>query len=168
MVDPEAPDNESLRLELQQALGSYQQWVTQLIQVEGFIIAADVVLLSYGFSQKLAAILLLASGAPILILALYVLTGSIASPFVNLILRIERRLQIREDSLGAAYMHTWFRSTTSINGKRIEDLSDEEVRHLNPEWEKFWGPIPIILYALTVGQFGLFVLSLTVFHYRFM
>lgn len=168
MDGPASPDNESLRLELQQALGTYQHWVTTLTQVNGFLTAADVALISYGFSQRLAAILLVASGAPIGILAMYILVGSIASPLVNLVLRIERRLQIREDSLGATYVHTYFRSTTLTLGSRIEDLSDEQVRHLPLEWEKFWGPIPIVLYAATVVQIGLFVLSLTVFHYRFM
>jgi hypothetical protein len=168
MVGPETPDNESLRLELQQALGTYQQWVAQLTQLNGFIIAADVALLSYGFSQKLAAILLVASGAPMLILSMYILIGSIASPLVNLILRIERGLNIREDSLGATYVHTYFRSRSPTLGSRIEDLSDEQVRQLNLKWEKFWGPIPIILYAATIVQVGLFVLNLTVFHYRFM
>jgi hypothetical protein len=168
MVDREAPDNESLRLELQQALGAYQHWVTVLTQVNGFITAADVALISYGFSQRLAAILLVASGAPMLILAMYILVGSIASPLVNLVLRIERRLQIRKDSLGATYVHTYFRSTTPTLSSHIEYLSDEEVRQLDLKWERFWGPIPIILYAATVVQVGLFVLSLTVFHYRFM
>lgn len=168
MVGPEAPDKESLRLELQQALGTYQHWVVVLTQVNGFLTAADVALISYGFSQKLAAILLVASGAPVGILIMYILVGSIASPLVNLVLRIERRLQIREDSLGATYVHTYFRSMTSTLDGRIEDLSDEEVRQLDLKWEKFWGPIPIVLYAATLVQVGLFVLSLTVFHYRFM
>ena len=168
MVGPGTPDSESLQLELQQALGTYQHWVAVLTQVNGFITAADVALLSYGFSQKLAAILLLATGAPMLILSMYILIGSIASPLVNLILRIERRLNIREDSLGATYVHTYFRSISPTLSSRIEDLSDEQVRQLDLKWEKFWGPIPIVLYAATVVQVGLFVLSLTVFHYRFM
>jgi hypothetical protein len=51
---------------------------------------------------------------------------------------------------------------------RIEDLDDEEVRNLRPKWESLWAPIPIILYVVTALQVGVFVLSLTVFHYRFM
>jgi len=168
MVTPEAPDNESLRLELQEALGTYRHWVSVLTQVNGFLIAADVLLLSYGFSQKLAAILLVASGVPMGILIMHMLVGSIASPLVDLVLRIERRLLIREDSLGATYVHTYFRSTLRTHGSRIENLNDEEVRQLNLHWDSLWSPIPIILYASTLVQVGLFVLSLTVFHYRFM
>jgi type IV secretory pathway VirB3-like protein len=168
MVVPEDPHNESLRLELQEALSTYRHWVAQLTQVTGFFVAADVVLVSYGFSQRLAGILLVASGLPMLILVMYMVVGSIATPFVDLVLRIERRLLIKKDSLGATYVHTYFRSTSPTVGSRIEDLNDEEVRHLNLKWDSLWSPIPIIAYVATAGQIGLFVLSLTVFHYRFM
>jgi hypothetical protein len=168
MVAPEAPDNESLRIELQEALVTYRHWVSQLTQVVGFLVAADVVLISYGFAQRIAVILLVASGAPTLILIQYMVVGSIASPLINLVLRIERRLLIRKDSLGATYVHTYFRSMRPALGSRIEDLNDEEVRQLNLKWASLWSPLPIVLYASTVVQVGLFVLGLTVFHYRFM
>ncbi len=167
MAAPEDPDNESLRLELQEALATYRHWVSQLTQVVGFAVAADVVLISYAFSQRLAGVLLLASAVPILILVMYMMVGSIACPLVDLVLRIERRLFIRKDSLGATYVHTYFRSMTPALGGRIEDLDDEEVRHLNLKWDSLWSPIPIILYVSTLGGVGIFVLSLTVFHYRF-
>ena len=73
MVAPEAPDNESLRLELQEAIVTYRHWVSQLTQVTGIIATADVVLLSYGFSQRLAVILLAASTGPIVILLIFFL-----------------------------------------------------------------------------------------------
>jgi hypothetical protein len=53
-------------------------------------------------------------------------------------------------------------------GSHIEDLNDEEVRHLNLSWEWRLGVLPIIFYVGTVIHIVLFVLSLTVFHYRFM
>jgi hypothetical protein len=168
MITPEAPDNESLRLELQEALGTYRHWVSQLTQVVGFFVAADVILISYGFSQRLAAILLVASGIPMLILVMYMTVGSIASPLINLVLRIERKLLIRTDSLGATYVRTYLRSADLALGGHIEDLSDEEVRRLNLKWDSFVSPIPIILYIATLGQVIVFVLSLTIFHYRVM
>jgi hypothetical protein len=94
--------------------------------------------------------------------------GSIASPLINLVLRIERRLLIRKDSLGAAFARAHFGKMIPAIGGHIEDLNDEEVRHLNLKGEPRWWTIPIILYAATAVQIGLFVLSLTVFHYRFM
>lgn len=168
MVAPEAPDNESLRLELQEAIVTYRHWLSSLTQITGFIATGDVVLISYGFSQKLAAILLVASGTPMLLLLMWAQQQSIASPLVNLILRIERKLLIRKDSLGAIFVRTHPPSTALALGSGIEDLTDEEVRHLTPWRYPLWGPIPIILYASTLVQVGLFVLSLTVFGYRFM
>jgi hypothetical protein len=168
MVATEAPDNESLRLELQEAIVTYRHWVSQLNQVAGIIATADVVLVSYGFSQRLAAILLVASAAPIVFLVSYMLIGSLLTPLISLILRFERRLMIRKDSIGAVYVRSYARSVPHALSSRIEDLSDEEVRHLELKWDSPWAPIPIILYAGTVVQIGLFVLSLTVFHYRFM
>lgn len=168
MVAPGVPDNESLRIELQEALVTYRHWVSQLTQITGFFVTADVVLVSYGFAQKLAAILLVASGGPMLILIMYMVVAHFASALVNLILRIERRLLIRKDSLGATFVRTYFGTMIPAVGGHIEDLNDEELRHLDLKWKSHWAAIPIILYAATVVQVGLFVLSLTVFHYRFM
>jgi hypothetical protein len=168
MVAPEAPDNESLRIELQEALVTYRHWVAQLIQAVGFFVAADVVLASYGFSQRIAIVLLVASALPMLILVQYMVIGSIASPLINLVLRIERRLRIQKDSLGATFARTQQGKMIPALDSPIEGLNDEEVRHLNLKWELRWSAMPIILYAATAVQIVLFVLSLTVFHYRCM
>jgi hypothetical protein len=170
MVAREAPDNESLRLELQEAIGTFRHWTAQLTQTAGFTATGDVLLLSYGFSQKLAAILLFASAFPIVILLLYLYIGSINIPLISLILRIERKLLIRDYSLGATYLRVQLRSMAPVLGT-IEELNDEEVHRLNlglsmSRW--LWTPVPIVLYTATIAQVGLFMLSLTVFHYRFM
>lgn len=57
MVARDAPDNESVRLELQEAIATLRHWTSQVTQAAGFIATGDILLLSYGFSQKLAAIL---------------------------------------------------------------------------------------------------------------
>jgi hypothetical protein len=170
MVAREAPDNESLQLELQEAIVTFRHWASQLTQTAGFVATGDVLLISYGFSQKLAVILLVASAAPMVILLLMLLVRSINSPLISLILRIERKLLIREDSLGATYLRTLLPSMATALGT-IEELNDEEVRRLNLRLSRqhwLWEPLPIILYTVTIAQVGLFVLSLTVFHYRFM
>jgi hypothetical protein len=168
MATPGAPDNESLRLELQEALATYRHWVSQLTQIVGFFIAAEVILVSYGFSQRLAGVLLIASFIPMLILIMYMIVGSIAAPLVGLVLRIERALLLKKDSLGATYVRTYFRQMGAGIDEHIEDLSDEEVRNLNLKWDSLWSPVPIGLYVSTVAGIGLSILSLTVFHYRFM
>ena len=168
MVAPEAPDDESLRIELQEALVTYRQYVSQFVQVAGILTAADVALVSYGFSQRIAVILLLASTFSIFNLVIWMITVSIAGPLINLVLSIERRLRIRKDSLGATLARPAPAKMIPAVGSHIEDLSDEEVRHLNLRWEWRWGVLPIVFYAATAIHIVLFVLSLTVFHYRFM
>jgi hypothetical protein len=168
MVAPEAPDNESLRIELQEALESYRQYISHWVQGTGFFTAADVALVSYAFSQRIAVILLVASTFPMLMLVTYMTTATIGSGLINLVLRIERRLRIRKDSLGATVARTVPAKMIPAVGGHIEDLSDEEVRHLNLRWEWRWGVLPIVFYAATAIHIVLFVLSLTVFHYRFM
>ena len=168
MVSPEAPDDESLRIELQAALVTYQQYISQLVQANGIFIAADAALVSYAFSQRIAVILLVASALPILMLVSYILTIPIGGGLIDLVLRIERRLRIRKDSLGATIARTAPAKMIPAVGGHIEDLSDEEVGHLNLRWESRWGVLPILYYTVTTIGIVLFVLSLTVFHYRFM
>ncbi len=168
MVAGDAPDNESLRLELQEAIGTFRHWTSQVTQAAGFIVTGDVLLLSYGFSQKLAVIFLLASATPMTILLIYLLTLSITTPLVGLILRFERKLLIREVSLGATYLRIHLRSIAATLGD-IENLDDEQIRNLTLGSLKgqLVKALPIFLCASTIAQLGLFVLSLTVYHYRF-
>ena len=168
MVAPEAPDDESLRVELQEALVTYRQYTSNFLQTAGILIAADVALVSYAFTQRIAVILLVASAFLISILVSYTIVGSIAGPLINLVLRIERRLRIREDSLGATLARTVPAKMIPAVGSHIEDLTDEEVHHLNLKWEARWSVIPIMVYAGIAIQIVLFVLSITVFHYRFL
>ena len=168
MVAGNAPNDESLRLELQEAIGTFRHWTSQVTQAAGFIVTGDVLLLSYGFSQKLAVILLLASASPMAILLIYLLILSVVTPLVGLILRLERRLLIREDSLGATYLRIHLRSIAATLGD-IKNLDDEQIRNLDlgPLKGQLVKAIPAILYAATIAQVGLFILSLTVYHYRF-
>jgi hypothetical protein len=168
MVAPEAPDDESLRVELQEALVTYRQIFSQFIQITGILIAATVAFVSYAFSQRIAVILLVATVFPIYILVSYTMTASEIGPLNDLVLRVERQLRIREDSLGATLARTAPGKMIPAVGSHIEDLTDEEMRHLNLKWELRWSGIAIGCYAGVAIQIVLFVLSLTVFHYRFM
>jgi len=168
MVAPEAPDNESLRLELQEALVTYRQLYSSFTQTSGILAAADVALLSYAFSQRIAVILLVASTGPIWLLVSYTIIVSTIGPFNDLVLRIERRLRIRKDSLGVTLAGATTGKMIPAVGSHIEDLNDEELRHLNLRWELRRSVVPIVLYVGTAMHIVLFVLSLTVFHYRFM
>jgi hypothetical protein len=167
----EAPDNESLRLELQEAIAMVRHWTSLITQAAGFITTADVVLISYGFVQKLAGIILLATVFPISLLIIFMVMRSVGIPLISLILRIERKLLVREDSLGATFAaHPAIRPIGIAYGD-IEKLDDEEVRELDlssSKWRWLGRPLPIILYTAIASQLGLFVVALTVFHHRFM
>lgn len=168
MVAPKSPENESLQLELQEALVSYRHFSSQFTQATGFLVTANVALISYGFSQRFAAIILMASIMPLVILVYFNIVGSFVAPLIELILRVERKLLIREDSIGAIVARTNLgRMTPAIDG-RIEDLTDDEVRRITFKWASTGTWIPIAIYVLAAAQIALFVLSLTVFHYRFM
>lgn len=96
------PDGDSLRLELQEALATFRNWVTQLVEAFGVMATGDALLVTYGFSQRLAAILFLASALPLAALLIYLQIMSVAGPLVGLAARIERMLSL-EDSLAAIY-----------------------------------------------------------------
>src|SRR5260370_12698975 len=123
------PDPESLRLELQEAIVTFRHWTSQATQATGILATGDAVLITYGFAQRQAGILLVASSMPLAILAVYVGTKSVAPPLINLALRLERRLLIRGDSLAVTYARMHLRPSVS-NFSSIEDLNDEEVRNL--------------------------------------
>jgi hypothetical protein len=170
MVAQGAPDNESLRLELQETLVTARHWASLLIQTTGFLVAADAVLISYGFAQKLAGILLVASALPIAILFTFQIVWTVITPLLNLVLRIEKKLLIREDSLGATFGRSLLGSRVPFLGT-IDDLSDEEIASINQitsSRRPYRGPVPTACYAAFVVQIALFVLALAVFDYRFM
>jgi hypothetical protein len=80
-------------------------------------------LITYGFSQRLAAILFLASALPVGVLLLYLQTMSTAAPLVVLAARLERKLSIK-DSLAATYARSHMRPLAGVVD--IESLSDDE------------------------------------------
>jgi len=164
------PDPESLRLELQEAMVTFRHWTSQATQATGIIATGDALLITYGFAQRQAGILLVASAMPLVVLAIYLAAMSVAPPLINLAMRLERRLLIREDSLAVTYARMHLRPPVSRTW-RIEDLNDEEVRNLNmriPLSQLLRKRIPIGLYVSTISQIGLFILSLVIFHHRFM
>jgi hypothetical protein len=165
----ESPNDESLRLELQEARVTFRHWTTQVNQTAGVLITGDAIVITYGFSQRLAGVLFLASGLPIVILLFYLRILSISAPVISLAIRFERKLMIGSDSLAATYTKIHFRPLTPEFASG-ESLSNEELlsldRGFSPSW--LWKEISIILYGATIIQIGLATLSLLVFHYRFM
>jgi len=86
---------------------------------------------------------------------------------VVLILRLERKLLIQEDLLGATFLRNM--GSAAVTFGDIENLDDEQMHNLSLSTLKgeLWTLFSIILCAATIAQVGLFVLSLAVYHYRF-
>jgi hypothetical protein len=159
------PDPVSLRLELQEALVTVRHWQTQRIQTTGFIVAGNVILLAYGFSQKRAGIFLVGSTLPIILLMVYTLTMSVSAPLITLAIKLERDLRIRRHSLAVTYArsHLWLADFD------IENLNDREVQKLTLEKRRwFFNSAAVILYIVGIGQIVLGILCLTIYHYRLM
>lgn len=170
MDSQETPDRESLRLELQEALVTYRHWTTQASQIAGVIITVDALLITYGFSQRLAGVLFLASAMPIIVVLVYVQIYSGAAPIIALAMRLERKLLIRKDSLAITFAKIHLKPLIS-ELPSIENLDNEALINLDKNRSRrrwFCAEIPIILYAATIIQIGLAVLSLAAYHYRFM
>jgi hypothetical protein len=132
------PDPDSLRLELQETLVTVRHWQTLRVQTTGFIVAGNVALLAYGFSQKEAGIFFLGSALPVILLIVYTLTMSISAPLITLAVKLERDLQIRDHSLAAIYVrnHLWLADSD------VESLDDGEVQRLSVEKRRWFLTCP--------------------------
>jgi hypothetical protein len=157
-------DPDALRLELQEALGSVRHWQMMSVQATGFIVAGNVVLIGYGFTQKQAGMFLLGSVLPVILLALFIITVSAEAGLIVLSLRIEQELHIRKKhSLARTYARSYLRLT----GPQLEVIAAQEPRDRNLTRKWFIRPVAIILYAASLGQLGLFVLCFALYNYRF-
>jgi hypothetical protein len=90
------PDADSLRLELQEALETFRNWVGQMVQAGGIMATADAVLVTYGFSQRLAGIFFVGSIFPIVVLLGYIRLTSKTAPMLGLAIKLERKLFLEE------------------------------------------------------------------------
>jgi hypothetical protein len=164
------PETDSLRLELQEALTGLRYHVSVLIQVGGFMATADSLLLAYGFSQKIGIILLTASIVPVIMFAAYVQIINSVIPIIYAAMALEQKLQLRDVSLAAYYARTPARHIFSIY-EAGADLTDPEVRKsiLSPSGRNWLvEPTAYIVLFIFIVQIGLFLISLLVYHYRFM
>jgi hypothetical protein len=156
-------DRDALRLELQEALGSVRHWQVLGIQATGFVVAGNVVLIGYGFTQKQAGMFLIGSTLPLITLALYMITVSAVFSLVDLSIRIEDGLHIHKThSLARTYARNYLRLTEP----QLEVISAQGPRDRNLSLKWFTKTVAIILYAACLGQLGLFVLCFVHYNYR--
>ena len=156
-------DRDALRLELQEALGTVRHWQMINIQATGFIVAGNIVLIGYGFTQKQAGMFLLGSVLPVILLALFIITVPAEAGLIVLTLRIEQELHIHKThSLARTYARIYLRLT----GPQLEVIAAQELQDRNLTRKLFIRPVAIIFYAASLVQLGLFVLFFALYSYR--
>jgi len=170
MTGQGSSDAESRRLELREAISAFHSQLAMLVQSLGIVITADVLLLAYGFTQRRSAILLLASLLPIAMLVMFLETMTILVPISYVAIKLERSLSLQE----APFIETYAQSRqglfpTLLDGaKNLDDLKAQGFVPKIPLRSLLKDRKTALLVAAFVAQLCLFVISLTVYHYRFL
>lgn len=157
------PEPESLRLELQEALITYRHHTSLVTQAFGFVVAADSALLAYGFTQKDAAVFLIASFMPIIMLVAFVEIMSRAFAASYAAIRLEQKLSLRSENFAGLYFQM---PDVSL----FSDLSGMEIAKVHGYLRSYLSKTlhSKILFCVFLIQFFLFVISVAIYHYRFM
>jgi hypothetical protein len=180
MADAQAPSPkrwpltpESLRLELQEAITTFRHQWSQLLQALGIIIAADSALLSYGFARKLSGVLLVASLMPLVALSAYITIMTALVPICYVAIRLEQQLSIQ----CAPFVETWVAPRGDLP-TAIRDFAQDLASLTNSKEQKSAlkvsaGPFlrnltSLAIYAAFALQLALAVISIVVFHFRFL
>lgn len=170
MVDLAHPESESLRAELQEAITSYRLQASSLTQITGFLVAADALLIAYGFSQRISGILLVASAMPLILIASYVEVSATMVPLIYVAMTLEQKLQLRDAPLTKLYVQTYIRGPFANLAEDI-DMTDRSVRDSMlrlPRRAWLRSRIVYTTSVIFVAQIALFLISLHFYHDRFM
>jgi hypothetical protein len=165
MSDHQQSDAEALRLELQEAITSFRHEALLLYQAAGIFAAADSILLAYGFSQKESAILLVASLLPIGLLVIDIEVMTHIVPLAYVAIKLEQKLMLREYPLVATYIQARLPSLLPI--LLATEKLDGSVLAISRRL-RLKTRLPLMLVSAFIAQFLLFLVSLTIFNYRFM
>jgi hypothetical protein len=170
MTDPSEIYLESVRLQLQEALVTFRLQTSMMVQAFGFLVAADALLLGYGFSQKEAGILLIAGFMPLALLFVYIEVARHAVPVAYVAIRLERLLLPGEMTLAATYCATRIRPVFSAIESIPDTVRADDLVSAFKMSPLFWlkARPSLALYCAAIAQFGLFLAGLVAFNYRFM
>ena len=170
MTGQESSNTESRQLELREAITAFHSQLAMLVQSLGIVITADVLLLAYGFTQKLSAILLLASLLPIAMLVMFLEGMTVLVPITYVAIKLERSLSLHE----APFIETYAQSQQGVFPALFDGARDIDAL-------KAQGFAPKIrlrsllrdrkaalMVTASVVQLCIFVISITVYHYRFL
>ena len=160
------PEPDSLRLELQQAIGLAQTQASLLVQMAGFFVAADAAILAYGFTQKNSAIFLLASLMPAIMLALYIQLRNSSIPVIFVAVKLEHKLHLSDNPLMETYAKK--RMERIFTPAEIHDMKTSREPPVPRIRDWFTKPGVLLICSIFAAQICWFLISLLVFHYRFM
>ena len=170
MTGQESSNAESRQLELREAITAFHSQLAMLVQALGIVITADALLLAYGFTQKLSAILLLASLLPIAMLVMFLETMTVLVPITYVAVKLERSLSLHE----APFIETYTQSRQGLfpllfdGAKDIDALKDQGFTPKIPFRYLLRDRKTALLVAASIVQLCIFVISITVYHYRFL
>jgi hypothetical protein len=102
--DGSQEDVDTTRAQLQYSYEALRALAAIGIQVGGFLVTADALLLGYGLSQKHAGFLLLASALPLLLMLLAAFVVAHGLPMVYVAIRAERTLAPSGGTLCSTYL----------------------------------------------------------------
>jgi hypothetical protein len=168
---PDENEDEALRAQMQHGYEALRSLAALAIQMCGFLIAADSVLLGYGLSQRHAGFLFVASVFPLVVLVLSAMIIAHGFPMVYVALRAERRLAPDVDTLCNTYLA--IRAPSLL--RKINELLDAGESDPLPGMRRlvsfrrlirFRSAGTIILGAAWLSQLALFAITLIFFDYR--
>jgi hypothetical protein len=163
-------DAEAQRLELQEAIAAARQSATLGVQISGFLVAADSLLLAYGFAQKQSGIFLVASLLPLALLAIGVVILKAVIPIGYVAMALERELGLRAAPFATIFTLRVILGTQPSNLKSdIVNIDLQKLLFSTSAARTVLTRRPAyILYLLSALQFALFLIATFVYNFRFM
>jgi hypothetical protein len=164
------PDEESIRLELGEAIATFRDQAGRATQGIGIIVTADSVLLAYGFSQRESGILLVASLMPLFGLIAFFHFLRISTPLIYVAVVLERRLRLYDAPLMWIHAKRGYKKVydlvSNAQDAADEDVTDSVLAISYRDWINL--PEARVLYSIFAGQLILFLVSAIAYNYRFM
>jgi hypothetical protein len=139
-------------------------------QAAGVVLTANTLLLAYGFAERVAGILLIASAMPLLVQGVRIVLMEASLPFVYTALVLERELELDSAPLMGTFALKALKPVTTILGDDC-DVSDAAARDAVlgiPLRAWLRGRVSMTYYCGSAAQLLLFIVSMAVYHYRFM
>jgi hypothetical protein len=161
-----------MEAQLQQAIDTFRFQMGLLVQVWGFLIAADAILVGYSVTQKKGVLLLIASVMPVLMFLASRAILAHGLPFLYIAIYLERRLMPSSETLTASYARMKFPMLYRrvAGALAIDDIEDRDKAILGSQLtsRRVSRGMPGVFFAGWLGHMALLVLSLTIFGYTFM